>query len=109
MCGISGFISSSSITDSVTPLLQSMVNVIAHRGPDDSGTWHDAQTGIGLAHARLSIVDLSPAGHQPMLSADDRYVIAFNGEIYNHLLLRKQLEYEQLARYGADIPIPKPC
>ncbi len=97
MCGISGFISSSSITDSVTPLLQSMVNVIAHRGPDDSGTWHDAQTGIGLAHARLSIVDLSPAGHQPMLSADDRYVIAFNGEIYNHLLLRKQLEYEQLA------------
>ncbi|MDM8349793.1 asparagine synthase (glutamine-hydrolyzing) [Pseudomonas sp. sp1636] len=97
MCGLSGFISSSSLADSATQLLQSMIAAITHRGPDDSGTWYDAQAGIGLAHTRLSIVDLSPAGHQPMRSACDRYVIAFNGEIYNHLSLRKQLEHQQLA------------
>jgi len=94
MCGISGFISSGSLTDSATQTLRSMAGAITHRGPDDTGTWHDAQTGIGLAHTRLSIVDLSPAGHQPMQSACDHYVMAFNGEIYNHLKLRDQLQAE---------------
>ena len=97
MCGLSGFFSTSPLTDSETSLLQIMAAAIAHRGPDDSGTWHDEQTGIGLAHTRLSIVDMSPAGHQPMHSACERYVIAFNGEIYNHLALRQQLEANQLA------------
>jgi asparagine synthase (glutamine-hydrolysing) len=69
-----------------------MGDTIAHRGPDDSGVWCDNEAGIGLAHRRLSIVDLSPAGHQPMLSGSGRYVIAFNGEIYNHLMLRAELE-----------------
>ncbi len=97
MCGLSGFISPVLLADSATQLLQTMAAAITHRGPDDSGSWHDVQTGIGLAHTRLSIVDLSPAGHQPMHSARDRYVIAFNGEVYNHLALRQQLETERQA------------
>lgn len=73
-------------------LVLRMARAIAHRGPDDSGVWTDASTGIALAHRRLSIIDLSPAGHQPMTSGGGRYVIAFNGEIYNHMGLRKALE-----------------
>lgn len=70
---------------------------ISHRGPDDSGIWVDSSCGIGLAHRRLAIVDLSPAGHQPMPSICGRYVIAFNGEIYNHLKLRRELERDGVA------------
>ncbi|MDP3931620.1 MAG: asparagine synthetase B, partial [Methylococcaceae bacterium] len=69
-----------------------MGQAIVHRGPDDGGQWWDADCGIGLSHRRLSILDLSPAGHQPMLSACGRFVIAFNGEIYNHLELRSEIE-----------------
>lgn len=69
-----------------------MGSVTNHRGPDDFGVWYDEEVGLGLAHNRLSIIDLSPAGHQPMLSDDGRYVIAFNGEIYNHLALRRELD-----------------
>jgi len=65
---------------------------IRHRGPDDTGAWTDASKGFALGHARLAILDLSAAGHQPMVSATDRYVIAFNGEINNHLELRTELE-----------------
>lgn len=91
MCGIVGILdlggqSLSAIT------LKRMATAIAHRGPDDDGVWFDESHGIGLAHRRLSILDLSPAGHQPMLSISGRYVVAFNGEIYNHQDLRISLE-----------------
>lgn len=72
-------------------MLRRMGKAIVHRGPDDSGMWLDVDAGIGLSHRRLSILDVSPAGHQPMVSASERYVIVFNGEIYNHLDLRQQL------------------
>jgi len=77
--------------------LRRMGQAIGHRGPDDFGIWTDAEAGLGLVHRRLSIVDLSAAGHQPMQSASGRYVIVFNGEIYNHLALRSQLERAGLA------------
>jgi asparagine synthase (glutamine-hydrolysing) len=94
MCGLVGFLSSDHLYSQVCDedILWHMADTIANRGPDDSGIWYDNEAGICLAHRRLSIVDLSPAGHQPMLSGSGRYVIAFNGEIYNHLLLRAELE-----------------
>jgi asparagine synthase (glutamine-hydrolysing) len=89
MCGIAGIFSA----DRVDPaLLMRMAGSIAHRGPDDQGIWSDEAAGIGFAHRRLSIVDLSPQGHQPMHSADGRFVICFNGEIYNFEDIRTELE-----------------
>ncbi|MFY8042109.1 MAG: asparagine synthetase B family protein, partial [Rhodoferax sp.] len=75
-------------------MLAQMANAISHRGPDSDGYWIDPQASIGLAHRRLAIVDLSPAGAQPMFSVSGRYVLAFNGEIYNHVRLRDALERE---------------
>jgi asparagine synthase (glutamine-hydrolysing) len=92
MCGITGFIHPGTSSDDLSSRLTTMLKPIHHRGPDDAGTWVDAEHGIALGHQRLSILDLSPAGHQPMASACARYVIVFNGEIYNHLELRLQLE-----------------
>lgn len=92
MCGFSGFYTYKIPAYNQSQILQDMATVITHRGPDDFGIWYDLQSGIGLAHTRLSIVDLTPAGHQPMQSACERFVIAFNGEIYNHLALRQKLE-----------------
>jgi len=89
MCGIAGLISTAAIDDRAVARL---IRPIAHRGPDDEGIWVDAEAGVGLGHRRLAIVDLSPAGHQPMLSADGRFVLTFNGEIYNHADLRRALE-----------------
>ncbi|MEI6146599.1 MAG: asparagine synthase (glutamine-hydrolyzing) [Methylococcales bacterium] len=91
MCGFIGYLSSF-IQNSDIELLKRMGDTIAHRGPDDSGVWCDKEAGIGLAHRRLAIVDLSPAGHQPMMSGSSRYMIVFNGEIYNHLMLRADLK-----------------
>lgn len=89
MCGIAGFLGKVGIPSDI---LNKMVQMIVDRGPDDQGVWFDERAGIGLAHARLSILDLSPAGHQPMQSVSDRYVMVFNGEIYNHHALRTELE-----------------
>lgn len=96
MCGFAGFLSitnNSSREDSFAVLAQ-MGDVITHRGPDDSGVWLDLGAGVGLVHRRLSILDLSPAGHQPMRSPCGRYTLVYNGEIYNHLDLRVSLEAE---------------
>jgi asparagine synthase (glutamine-hydrolysing) len=93
MCGFTGFFGGAPRHGQVGDhaLLKRMTDTIAVRGPDDAGYWTDGERRVGLGHRRLSIVDLSPAGHQPMPSASSRYVIAFNGEIYNHLLLRQEL------------------
>ena len=69
-----------------------MISTLTHRGPDDQGTWVDAESGIALGFRRLSILDLSPTGNQPMLSHDRRWVLVFNGEIYNFEDLRRELE-----------------
>jgi len=91
MCGFAGFLSKLPMIDSANSVLSKMASAIAHRGPDDFGVWYDPVNGVGLSHRRLAIVDLSPAGHQPMFSKSMRYVIAFNGEIYNHLKIREEL------------------
>lgn len=73
-------------------MLTVMADALQHRGPDADGVWTDADAGIGLAHRRLAILDLSPCGAQPMVSASGRFIICFNGEIYNHPVLRAEIE-----------------
>lgn len=92
MCGIAGFINTSIATKDLDLIASRMVGALRHRGPDDQGVWHDPIAGLALAHRRLTILDLSPAGHQPKVSRLGRFVIVFNGEIYNHLELRAKLE-----------------
>lgn len=89
MCGIVGILGPGA---GRPELLAAMTRRLAHRGPDDEGLWADPAAGIALGHRRLSIVDLSPAGHEPMLSASGRLVISYNGEIYNHAAIRVELE-----------------
>lgn len=91
MCGITGYLNLDGAP--VSPaVLQRMTDAISHRGPDGEGHW--IESNIALGHRRLAILDLSPAGHQPMVSADHRYVLSYNGEIYNFQELRAQLEAE---------------
>lgn len=94
MCGIAGFWNTSQQFNNshLENIIRQMSNTLIHRGPDDGGIWVDAEVGIALGHRRLAILDLSVEGHQPMVSADGRYIIVFNGEIYNFLELRSQLE-----------------
>jgi len=92
MCGITGFWSSEQRASS--KLAEHMAFRIDNRGPDDAGVWTDDAYGVALAHRRLSILDLSPAGHQPMQSPCGRYILVYNGEIYNHQELRAELEAE---------------
>ena len=87
MCGIAGFLGSFS---PVT--LASMSSVMAHRGPDDSGVYFAEDPPVGLAHRRLSIIDVSSRGHQPMWDATGNAVVVFNGEIYNYRELRAELQ-----------------
>lgn len=94
MCGLTGMLlpSPEQSDDSLQAQANAMSHVLRHRGPDDHGIWSDAQNGIVLAHRRLSILDLSASGHQPMTSTDGRYVVVYNGEIYNFQALRHELE-----------------
>jgi len=98
MCGLTGFWQQGGCShDEAVTLVRRMTDTLVHRGPDDFGEWVDEAVGIALGHRRLSILDLSPAGHQPMVSASGRYVIAYNGEIYNHIELRQDLEAQGAA------------
>ena len=94
MCGLAGMLLPAPATGQAALEQQArrMGDAMVHRGPDDSGVWADASAGIALSHRRLSILDLSPLGHQPMTSADGRYVLAYNGEVYNFAELRVELE-----------------
>jgi len=90
MCGIAGFWGPAR-ERGMRSTAKAMADAIRHRGPDDNGEWCDEPAGIALAHRRLSILDLSPEGHQPMTSASGRYVIVFNGEVFNYEELRGHL------------------
>ncbi len=95
MCGIAGIWTRGTTDRSEAALIATarhMADTLAHRGPDDAGVWADCEAGIALAHRRLSIIDPSPAGHQPMPSPCGRYILSYNGEIYNHRALRAELE-----------------
>ena len=92
MCGIAGFLSNSNTSrQSLEYVASAMADTLQHRGPDDGGVWVDLHGRLAFAHRRLSIVDLSSAGHQPMASVSGRWLICFNGEIYNHQALRAEL------------------
>ncbi|MEQ1802930.1 MAG: asparagine synthase (glutamine-hydrolyzing) [Gammaproteobacteria bacterium] len=91
MCGLAGFLGFPVAAADVPSLLGRMAGTLAHRGPDDHGIWVSEQAGVGLAHRRLSIQDLSPLGAQPMRSASGRFVLAYNGEVYNFPELRAEL------------------
>ncbi len=114
MCGLTGFLSPSAITssDDLVRLVNRMATTMFLRGPDDSGEWADAAAGVALGFRRLAIVDLSPTGHQPMTSVSGRYVIVFNGEVYNFKELRAELERCGKApnfRGGSDTEVMLAC
>jgi asparagine synthase (glutamine-hydrolysing) len=94
MCGIAGSLRCLGATgaEELDAIAADMAASLDHRGPDDRGVWSDASAGVALAQTRLAVIDLSPGGHQPMTSACGRYRLVFNGEIYNHQELRRDLE-----------------
>jgi len=93
MCGLVGFINFSNQTtdDKLQSMVMQLADTLRHRGPDNHGMWVNAEGGIALGHRRLSIIDLSCEGLQPMISESGRYVIIYNGEVYNFRELRKEL------------------
>ncbi len=91
MCGFAGLITDSGKISNLASLVSRMADTLEHRGPDDAGTWVDADSGVALGFRRLAIIDLSSAGQQPMVSTSGRFTIVLNGEIYNHLQLRSEL------------------
>ena len=99
MCGVTGlWLTRGASADYLADCAARMADALEHRGPDDRGVWVDAGAGLALGFRRLSILELSAAGHQPMLSIDGRYALVFNGEIYNHDVLRRELQ-EKGARF----------
>lgn len=101
MCGFAGLlVDRARSRDELAEHARRMIAPIAHRGPDDSGTWVDPLGGVALGFRRLAILDVSPSGHQPMVSASGRYVIAFNGEVYNFAELRRELAPHGHLFYG---------
>ena len=101
MCGFTGFITTDqSVLTRAETTVKKMALAMKHRGPDDAGAWVEASSGIALGFRRLSILDLSSAGHQPMLSLSGRFVLTFNGEIYNHNELRELLSDWNLCQHA---------
>ncbi len=109
MCGIAGFWGAPGEAAAMQRLARRMGNAIRHRGPDDHGEWVDEAAGVGLSHRRLSIIDLSPAGHQPMVSHSGRYQMVFNGEIYSFAALRDGLPQAVSWRGHSDTEIMLAC
>jgi asparagine synthase (glutamine-hydrolysing) len=123
MCGITGFWQmAGGAPEEMSRRVARMADSLKHRGPDDHGIWFDAEAGIALGHRRLSIIDLSPAGHQPMISADGRFVIVYNGEVYSHEEMRPELAergirfrghsdtevmLESFAAFGVETTLPR--
>ncbi|MGH8893758.1 MAG: asparagine synthase (glutamine-hydrolyzing), partial [Actinomycetes bacterium] len=103
MCGIVGLLDTDCALrhDELTTAVTAMSRSVAHRGPDDDGSYVDAAAGLALAHRRLAVLDLSPSGHQPMMSQSGRHVLVFNGEVYNFRRLRRQLEREGVRFRGS--------
>lgn len=100
MCGFAGFFQKGTISYDLDSQAKLMSDQIISRGPDDVGIWSDTAFGVAMAHRRLSIIDLSNAGHQPMMSESGRFVISYNGEIYNHNELRDEIDKDSLLVHG---------
>ena len=98
MCGITGFylLNNYSTPKESLKILENMTNTLRHRGPDASGYWSSEKDNIYLGHRRLSIIDLSKSANQPMSSSDERYIIVFNGEIYNFKKLKDEIKSQSL-------------
>lgn len=97
MCGIAGFVSAQPLGNAAADVVTRMTDAIRHRGPDDGDFWLDTEAGVALGQRRLAIIDLTPTGRQPMASHDGRYVTVYNGEIYNFMEIRDELERAGLA------------
>ena len=106
MCGIAGLLGPGASNPEV---VARMTGRLEHRGPDDAGHWADPDAGIAFGHRRLAVVDLTVAGHEPMISASGRLVVTYNGEIYNHAELRAQLEGVFSAKLNRFIEKPSNC
>lgn len=91
MCGITGFLLSNKSTIDLNSTILKMTDTLNHRGPDNSNSWHSESKRVALGHTRLSILDLSKNGSQPMIDKNNRFIIIYNGEIYNHKYLRDYL------------------
>jgi len=107
MCGIVGMLDPRRATTQVEleSIVATMATTLTHRGPDDAGSWAHDRAGVGLGFRRLSILDLSPTGRQPMVSHDGRFTLVFNGEVYNHLSLRAELEADVEFRGRSDTEV----
>ena len=107
MCGLCGFLAPAAdlSAEAAAAAVTAMAETLVHRGPDDGGVWVDAAAGIALGHRRLAILDLSPQGHQPMVSDCGRYVLAYNGEVYNFETLRRALDGEVQWRGHSDTEV----
>ena len=102
MCGLTGILSSSPSND-ITGMVANMTSLLAHRGPNDEGVWSEGN--IGLGHRRLSVLDLSISGAQPMHSECKRFVISYNGEIYNHKEIRSSIEIDVELETSSDTEV----